>query len=85
MMFHLATPWLLFFVLDNQWVEADIECVIANHQIVCQPQPSTAKGVRKKRKERDPRGGSREKEFYNFTRGISTCVTAPINKGQDRE
>ena len=49
-MFHLATPRLLFFVLDNQRVEADTECVIANHQIVCQPQPSTAKGVRIKKK-----------------------------------
>lgn len=58
MMFHLATPRLLFFVLDNQRVEAGIECVIANRQTVCQPQPSAAKGVRKKRKERDPRGGS---------------------------
>lgn len=52
MMFHLATARLLFFVLDNQRVEADTECVIANHQIVCQPQPSTAKWSEEK-KERE--------------------------------
>lgn len=75
-MFHLATARLLFFVLDNQRVEADTECVIANHQIVCQPQPSAAKWSEEKKEKKGAQEESHSKiilQLYKREQYMCNC------------
>lgn len=83
MMFHLATLRLLFFVLDNQRAEANTQCVIANHQILCQPQPSTAKGVREKKEKGPQRRVTAEVILQPYKRESYMCNCS--YKQQDRQ